>query len=424
MQLSTYTKIFPYKNGHILYSVLTSASVLADAKTLNRTLAGKNRPEERKSLIELGIITSSSELDRHLAFSIIGTRDRNSNTLRVVAAMNLDCNLACPYCFEKRVKGENLYMDRRTASQLIDFLLKRLSGIKILSVDFYGGEPLLSLGLIKEIAARLQSECGRRGVGFGFGMTSNGTLLTPKAAESLVPLGFKSVRVTVNGPREIHDGMRPFKGGAGSFDIILSNLKAAAGKIAIVVTGSYTKDNYRHFPSLLDQMKKEGLTPDKVAAVKFEPVLASQSDCAGACAAPDEPWVADATIFLRNQVLKKGYKAPRTRPSPCSAHFKNNLIVNWDGGLYRCPGFLGNLRFQSGSLTEGPTAFINKHYLGAWRNKKCLHCQYLPLCFGGCKYIRYFRTGDTRGIECRKAFLDAALEGLVKQEIRYPGRLI
>ncbi len=404
--------------------MLTSASVLADAKTLNRTLAGKNRPAELKSLIELGIITSSSELDRHLASSIIANRVRNSNTLRAVVAMNLDCNLACPYCFEKGVKGGNLYMDRRTAGQLIDFLLKRLSGIKILSVDFYGGEPLLSLELIKEIAARLQTECGRRGVGFVFSMTSNCTLLTPKAAESLLPLGFKSVRVTVNGPREIHDGMRPFKDGAGSFDIIMSNLKAAAGKIAIAVTGSYTKDNYRYFPPLLDQMKKEGLTPDKVAAVRFEPVLASQSDCAGACAAPDDPWVAGATIFLRNKMLKKGYKALRTRPSPCSAHFKNNLVINWDGGLYRCPGFLGNLRFQSGSLTEGPTAFINKHYLGAWRNKKCLHCQYLPLCFGGCKYMRYFRTGDIKDVECRKEFFNAALEGLVKQEVRYPGRLI
>lgn len=425
MKLSPYSRIFPYKDGFILYSILTSASVLVDKDTLDRTLAGKNRPEEQKSLLELGIVTSDPERDRSVARSIIEARNKNSSTLRVVAAMNLDCNLACPYCFEKGVKGKDLYMSRETAGRLVDFITARLSrGIKTLAVDFYGGEPLLSLGLIKEIAARLQKECAGRGVNFGFSCTSNGTLLTPKTVEALLPLGFKSVRVTVNGPKEIHDSLRPFVGGAGSFETIMKNLKAAAGKVIIAVTGSYTKDNYRDYPPLLDQMKKEGLTPENVAMVRFEPVLAREGDCAGACADPDEPWVAEATIYLRNEVLKRGYKAQRTKPSICSAHFKNNLIINWDGGIYKCPGFLGNPLFQSGSLAEGPAAYTKKHALSAWKNKKCLACQYLPLCFGGCKYMRHFRTGDIKGIECRKDFLDAALEGMIKQEIRYPKRLI
>lgn len=61
--------------------------------------------------------------------------------------------------------------------------------------------------------------------------------------------------------------------------------------------------------------------------------------------------------------------------------------------------------------------------MDVWKCEECLDCPYLPLCFGGCRFLQRLQTGAIDGIDCRREYLDAALEKIVRQDIELRKRL-
>jgi len=112
------------------------------------------------------------------------------------------------------------------------------------------------------------------GAGFRASIVTNGSLLNRKMAQELSSLGLQKVRITLDGPPEIHNYFRPFKNGDESFDIILKNIKEGMDFIKrLEIAGNYSSSNYKEFPRLLDILLQEGITPDKVEIKRFEPII-------------------------------------------------------------------------------------------------------------------------------------------------------
>ncbi len=133
----------------------------------------------------------------------------------------------------------------------------------------------------------------------------------------------------------------------------------------------------------------------------------------------DEPWLIEAGELLREEILKRGYKTPATRPKLCMIESDNSHVVNYDGTLYKCPAFIGMEEYIVGNIKDGVGDYSKSHNLANWKNNKCPDCEYLPLCYGGCRYMTFLRDGNVDSIDCQKDFLDKTLETMVKQEIRY-----
>ena len=190
-------------------------------------------------------------------------------------------------------------------------------------------------------------------------MVTNGTLLTAQTVEALISLGLTGAKVTLDGPRETHDRMRPFVSGNGSFDTIVSNLKSVCGMIDIQIGGNYTRENFREFPRLFDHLLREGLTPERIRLIKFDPVTRSgaqvPAEFMDGCVSTDESWLMDASLFLREEILKRGFHTPRMAPAPCLIESENDLVVNYDGTLYKCPAFLGMKEMAIGCVDTGIT---------------------------------------------------------------------
>jgi uncharacterized protein len=190
------------------------------------------------------------------------------------------------------------------------------------------------------------------------------------------------------------------------------------------VGGNYTRENYREFPRLLDFLLAEGLTPDRISLVKFDPVIRSGGEFPlpefnKGCASLDEPWLIEASLFLREEILKRGFHTSRVGPAACMIESCNDLVVNWDGILFKCPAFLGWKEMSIGSLESGIRDYTVSHNLDVWKKDECLDCAYLPLCFGGCRYLKLLRNGRIDDVDCRKAFLDETLETFVRQDLKY-----
>ncbi len=424
-KLSNYCKIYSLETpgSVVLFSTKQASTVILPETMLEDIAAGGISQEEREALIDLGFLVSTEE-EKSEILLFMEELNEMDRVFHAKIVMNLDCNLACTYCFEGRRKGR-FYMTKETADRIVDFM----RGDIFLQKEewrftFYGGEPLLSLELIAYLSGKLKAEAERNGVRYNGYIITNGTLLSAKTAHRLKALGLKEAAVTIDGPGNVHDLFRPFKTGKGSFDSIMRNVKEVCGTIKIQLGGNYTRENYRLMPLLLDYLIGEGLTPEKIPLVRFDPVLSERSGIAPpdfheGCDCLNESWFYEASLFLREEILKREFGLTAIAPSPCMMEMRDRLLINYDGSIYKCPGLIGRKEFCVGDIWNGIRDYRESHNLGNWKNEECLNCAYLPLCFGGCRYMKFIRDGNMNGVDCRKPYFDACLEALVKQDIKY-----
>jgi uncharacterized protein len=132
----------------------------------------------------------------------------------------------------------------------------------------------------------------------------------------------------------------------------------------------------------------------------------------------------EASLYLREEILKRGFYTPRMAPAACMIESPDDLVVNYDGALYKCTAFLGMKEMVVGDLRTGITDYTVSHNLDVWKKDECLDCAYLPLCFGGCRFLKLVRDGKIDDVDCRKAYLDEALEGFIRQDLQYQPRRI
>ena len=427
-QPSYYLKAYPCQDDPsqlLLFSTKKASLILLDRETFQAMQKGALSSSDKAKLEKLKMLVPDRDAEKQAMLSRLDELNPKNRGLNIIAVLNLDCNFSCTYCFEEGVKG-NLYMSEATADRLLTFIKDKFrENQDVLVIDFYGGEPLLSLDLIQSISQATKSFAESRNAVYSFTLVTNGSLFTRKAAGKLVPLGLKSVKITLDGPAEIHNKYRPFKSGAGSFDRIIKNIKATCDLVKIGISGNFTKQNYKRFPLLLDYMEEEGLTPDKVSSVKFDAVVSrpqndpSPIEFTGGCCSINEPWLLEAEALLRGEILRRGYNTPKPTPMTCMIETTDSYVVNYDGVIYKCPGFIGKKEFAAGDLEIGVSDYSEILRLGIYKNPDCAECVYLPLCFGGCRFMAYIRDGNIDKLDCKKEYFDAALETLLKQDIRY-----
>lgn len=425
MHLSRYLKRYPCpeRPGHLLlFSTRTAAIAIVPEKLVADIEQGIISPATGETLSRLGFLVPDTAAEADEVRRFFGRINQQRTLATIIAVLNMDCNLACTYCFEGGMKGKR-YMSPATAERLISFLDQRYfaEGVS-LNLDFYGGEPLLSMDLIRVIATRLAELAGARGVTCSFGMVSNGTLLTGKVARELAALGVRGAQVTLDGFRENHDRFRPFVSGKGSFDVIVRNLLESCELLDISIVCNYTEDNYREFPSLLDYLLDVGLTPERIAAVNFAPISRIGTDelppeFNDGCASHNLPWVHESQLFLRQEALNRAYAVAKLRPPLCMVELANDLVVTHDGELYKCPAFMGRKGLAVGTLEEGVGDYRDSHALDLWKNEECFNCEYLPFCYGGCRLARLVQAGEITGVDCRWDYYEASLERYVRQEM-------
>jgi len=427
VELSRYQRSYalPGSPGEcVVFSTRTAAAARVPRSVIEDAAAGRLAPREERTLVELGLLVESAAAERNGMLGALEVLGAQADTLRAIVVLNLDCNLACRYCFEGS-RRDGSAMSAGTARNLAGFLRReRFAGQAAVALTFYGGEPLLTPDRLVEIALAA-GEAARDGrLGFRFGLVTNGTLLTRALVERLRPLGLARVSVTLDGPREIHDSLRPYRdgGGRGSYDRIVRNLREVAPVLPVQVGSNFTAATWRELPRLLDDLAAAGLGPDVVPDVRFDPVLQEREGVVppefhAGCLSTNEPWLAAATVALRAELLRRGYRPRRMTPSPCMIDLPHQFVIAVDGSLYKCPGFLGRPGFSVGDLARGAGDHRRTYRTDIWKNEECLECAYLPLCFGGCRYQRLLREGDLGGVDCRRPFLEAALEHFVLQDL-------
>lgn len=134
----------------------------------------------------------------------------------VVFELTYNCNLDCKMCSYKneikhaKIRGSDF--EPLTKDEIINLLHEFP---KHSNVFFTGGEIFVKKGImdILEVAAKLHR----------VSLATNGTLFTDEIAAKLVGWGVKSIGLSLDGPRDIHNKIR---GDSESYDKLISAIKA------------------------------------------------------------------------------------------------------------------------------------------------------------------------------------------------------
>jgi len=149
----------------------------------------------------------------------------NTKMQQLILCVTEQCNLRCRYCiFSGSYKYQRTHTPRwmsfDVAKKAVDLFVRCSSQSEFPALGFYGGEPLLAFSLIEQVVEYVNAKYKNK---LSFHITTNGTLLTSDVTQFLVQNNFNIV-ISLDGPAPIHDAMRVYPDGRGSFDIIMQNL--------------------------------------------------------------------------------------------------------------------------------------------------------------------------------------------------------
>ncbi len=339
------------------------------------------------------------------------------------------CNLDCAYCYY--LDKSRLY-DGRSSVMSRDLLEKVVADavssneVDEVTFDWHGGEPLMAGQDFFEEALELQQKYAG-GKTIHNSIQTNGTLITSQWAEFFRKNGFL-VGISIDGPRDLHDGFRRDRGGNPSFDRVMKGLmclrqagvefntmtavsKVSEGRGAEVYRFlKQIGSRYMQFMPVLEHVRpSEGTKRPIVADPSAEgAVLAPWSVSAEGfgqfmCDVFDV-WVKDDVgkcfVSLFDAALAN-WCGVRPGVCVCSDVCGGNLVIEHNGDVYPCDHFvyvhhrLGNICSDSlGTMARSQSQIrfgLNKRNM---LPPECRRCEVGFLCHGECPKHRFGLSED------------------------------
>jgi uncharacterized protein len=316
-----------------------------------------------------------------------------------------DCNLACQYCFaeEGEYHGRRALMSFEVGKQALDFLIANSGNRKNLEVDFFGGEPLMNWQVVKDLVAYGREQEKLYDKHFRFTLTTNGVLLNEEILE-FANREMSNVVLSIDGRKEVHDAMRPFRGGKGSYDLIVPKFQQVAksrNQTNYYVRGTFTRHNLdfsRDVLHLADLGFKQ-ISVEPVVASPEDPYSLRQEDLDQICREYDA--LAAEMVrrhgtdqdfnFFHFMIDLTGGPCVYKRLSGCGSGTEYLAVTPW-GDLYPCHQFVGEEDFKMGTVFEGITNTELRDSFkscNVYAKEKCRECFARFYCSGGCAANSY-----------------------------------
>ncbi len=387
----------------ILYNSMTGALAVFEKPQSNEILIALKRnevlsiPTELTSIfLEDGYTVKNRMDELEKINDLVNERQELTDEYFFSILLNLDCNFKCFYCFESHT-GE--YLDDTVSQKIISMIDRVSKSAKKISVDWYGGEPLLSIDRLRFLNSKFMEICNANGIQYCTSITTNGYLLTPSVIEYLKTIPLSHLQITLDGPAETHNISRSLKNGNPTFDIILKNIKAAVDQgIEVMVRVNITKINIDLIPKLYQSIEEQGLK-NKVQIMLRPVVSSSANPCAECCLS--ENVLADKVADVYKQMAKKGWVIfPNVDDMQCMgfchAEFLSRFIIDTQGNLYKC-GELFTPEEAIGKIGDEGELILDQNKSRQFVDKnpldfpECKNCNILPICMGGCSMKRFWK---------------------------------
>lgn len=410
MKISRYTYTLDTKSGEIiLYNGrIGFESICKINKKLFQNITNKHcnlndsiidQLKKKGHLIE-------ENIDERAAMNELYATFMNNDTLHLIILPTEKCNFKCVYCYEQFNNGK---MSEKNMIQLVDFVKKQIKGKRCLSVEWFGGEPLLEIDFIEELSAKFLEICKKQKKKYFASITSNGYLLDLNTFDRLYKARVMNYQITVDGIANKHDKQRPLSNGNPTFHTIVNNLKQISterkhARISVMLrTNCMMKNNARHELENYLHFINQTFGEDKRFYLLLRPVM----DWGGNRINDIKSRLLDFQEF--GNLLERNAKYINTKVyrwllSPggqvCYAAKRNQYTIGSDGSIYKCTCDFENKEVTKiGTLDQG----ISEYRYFQWllditqSSDKCMECYYFPICMGDyCPHNRICAQEDTQ----------------------------
>ena len=353
-------------------------------------------------LCERGYITEKTELEEReyveRMVKALNKKNRMTNASFTIV-VTYDCNLCCPYCFEKEYawKLKKHTLDKTTVDKIyltIDDIQAKTKKVNR-NITLFGGEPFLKKNI--KIVEYIISEGRKRDMKFS--AITNGVEL-----DSFIHLIDRDIighiQITMDGVGETHDRTRCHREGVRTFDTIIKNIRLALEKgISVSVRFNADKENYSDFEKLEKYFSECGFTnfPKFNASMSRTINYTSEMNQNKFFSQKEFINFIDANSpsrkiqdFSAYKILSTAIKdkAPLNyKGSFCSSQI-NGYVFDPILKIYPCWEVIGDERNCIGDFSEGVFR-ENQTRLNLWPSDNfyqdcCKKCPSLLFCCGGC----------------------------------------
>lgn len=306
------------------------------------------------------------------------------------------CNFRCQYCC---LDFESKPMSMEVQNRIVTHVKKNIGTYRAVSVSWFGGEPLLEMGVIENISKNLIDVCKRARKRYSAFVTTNGYLLNDQNLQILLKNRVYGFTVTIDGLRDLHNQQRFLADGTGTFDVIINNLlniknNYKSEAIRVNIRSNVTSDiltrideYYDFFNQLFGDDKRFSIFVKPVGdwggdrVKKIEDTLIDTKEVRDIY-----DMLAQKTQNMEGLKFLANTSDLRSGGVSCPARNRNKFTIGVEGYINKCDD--PNIEDAVGFLDDNGDLNIDmdKHMRwisqGAVLNEKCDNCFYSCNCFG------------------------------------------
>ncbi|NUP89919.1 MAG: radical SAM protein [Candidatus Sumerlaeia bacterium] len=334
--------------------------------------------------------------DRALVDRLVKAR-----TNKIELYLTAGCNLSCVYCYAGKqgaLKAQRK-MPLSVAHAAIDLLFRRAGRTREVCVTFLGGEPLLNKSVLMWVVNYTAARARARGMRAQFSMTSNATLLDEEVI-SLIKRHNFGLMISLDGPPDVQNTSRPFRGGAPSFERAAANIRKLAQRRR-QLTARCTLSRQNH-----DKLRVVGFL-EEFGFTRIAPgASCGTAWCKGAADLTEddhEDIERQEDVLMQDWLtrIETGSATPynpytesmRRTVDPPSHRIRCGVCrgvttVDVDGRLYPCHRYVGMRAYAIGDAWAGVSDESHRHYLKGYLSslRKCDACHIRRVCGGPCPW--------------------------------------
>lgn len=388
---SAFNFFVPNKDSKtIVFNSLSGQIGLLDEETMLRWNTDTLTDTEMKELLKRGVLVDDTFDETAKIRS-----DRNQwilqNKYKFYRIWTTSiCNAQCYYCFESGI--ERIQMSEKTANEIVQYISNDLTAGDCITVEWFGGEPLLNTSVIDIICSKVKNICEKKNCIFSSHIITNGSLLSKSLLEKMIhDWNVKSVQVTLDGDEDLYNSIKRYNDDNYNFKVVINNIKKLLNtNVHVAIRMNYDTHNYNSLDKLISFLYDEigfsnNLTyyiyPVWDALGKTDDGFTTNTEADTNMLMLLKKLV-DLKMAKIQNVARLNYKKHQ-----CNACSRKSITILPNGDICKCSETFTQIL---GNINQGITD-INS--FNAWidtqLDSKCELCKFLPLCQGGCRSSKF-----------------------------------
>jgi uncharacterized protein len=394
LKKSNYIEITDLDGEFIACNLITGAMVLMNSSEYKQFLEIINNPNNIKlktteiynHMVEFGFIISSKTNEISIAKENYWKDRLDIKSLNLTIVPTLECNLACSYCYQRGVSTEKI--TKKALDNIFKFIERKIDNLELLSICWFGGEPLICVDKIIYLNEKLVKLCEQTSTQFFSSISTNSYILNEENIKKLKKCSINEIQTTLAGTKDVHDKFRFNKNNCGTFDTIIKNIEEAAKYWKVMICINLSKKNFKDVRLLINQISdiknpRIYITFNRIESMENNP-------CDDICLDINE--YNKIALELFKYSINIGVSICDTTKFNssciyCAADHINSYGINYRGNVYKCTEIMDEST-KIGTIDEnGNIDYVEFYYedsIDPYNDEKCRSCKILPYCNGGC----------------------------------------